>query len=87
MTNIYCYCLFDGRGIFHGVYSSATAVHRDAISLCNQSSIPVVVKNNGELTHPSVTLLRNIFKGHDDGEVIYAAGPHEARIIKTKLKE
>jgi len=87
MTNIYCYCLFDGRGIFHGVYSSATAVHRDAMSLCNQSSTSVVVHNNGEIARPSVTLLRNIFKGHVDIQVIYTAGVHEARIIKTKLKE
>ena len=43
MTNIYCYCLFDGNGNFQGVYSSTAAVHRDAMKLCNKGHSPVLM--------------------------------------------
>ena len=88
MTKIYCYCLFDGSGNFHGVYSSATAVHRDALKLCNKGMRKVVMESNGVHVPPSITTLRNTFKGVVDVQVIYSSGPgHTARIIKTKLKE
>ncbi len=87
MTNIYCYCLFDGRGSFHGVYSSVTAVHRDALKLCNKGASNVLMENNGALVAPSATLLRNTFKGMVDVQVVYRAGTHHARIVKTNLKE
>ncbi len=87
VTNIYCYCLFDGRGSFHGVYSSVTAVHRDAIKLCNKGTSKVVMENSGQLMPPSATLLRKTFKGVVDVQVIYRAGTHHARIVKTNLKE
>lgn len=87
MTNIYCYCLFDGNGNFQGVYSSATAVHRDAMKLCNKGHSPVLMEHNGEAVTASLTILRNILKGAVDVQVVYAGGPHKSRIIKTKLKE
>ena len=88
MTKIYCYCLFDGGGNFHGVYSSATAVHRDALKLCNKGRGNVVMEANGVHAPPSVTTLRNTFKGVVDVQVIYRDNQgHRARIIKTKLKE
>jgi|TARA_R110002051_G_C8472759_1_gene460308 hypothetical protein len=87
LTNIYCYCLFDGRGRFHGVYSSVHAVHRDAVKLCNQGAAKVIMEHNGQPQSPTPTLLRNTLKGAIDVQVIYAAGHHKVRIIKTNLKE
>ena len=88
MTNIYCYCLFDGRGNFKGVYSSVTAVHRDALKICNKGSAGVYMQLQGRGIAPSLTILRNTFKGSFDIQVVYSGGPGcEARIIKTKLKE
>ena len=88
MTKIYCYCLFDGRGVFHGVYSSVNAVHRDALKLCNKGSANVLMENGGQLIPPSVKTLRNTLKGAFDVRVVYTGGPlHKAQIIKTKLKE
>tara|TARA_R110002110_G_scaffold25837_3_gene95458 strand:+ start:279 stop:476 length:198 start_codon:yes stop_codon:yes gene_type:complete len=63
------------------------AVHRDAVKLCNQGAAKVVMEHNGQPRPPTPTLLRNTLKGAIDVQVIYAAGHHEARIIKTNLKE
>tara|TARA_R100000008_G_scaffold83680_1_gene69437 strand:- start:718 stop:963 length:246 start_codon:yes stop_codon:yes gene_type:complete len=81
--------LFDGRGNFHGVYSSTTAVHRDALKICNKGASQVVMQlDDGTQIAPSLTKLRNTLKGSFDVQVIYSGGgAHEARIIKTKLKE
>jgi hypothetical protein len=88
LTKIYCYCLFDGHGIFHGVYSSVNAVHRDALKLCNKGTGNVLMEKAGQLISPSVKILRNTLKGAFDVQVIYTAGhSHKAQIIKTKLKE
>ena len=88
MTNIYCYCLFDGHGNFHGVYSSVTAIHRDALKLCNKGTSDVVMELRGKKLTPSATLLRNTFKGVIDVQAVYLGGPgYGAKIIKTKLKE
>lgn len=88
MTKIYCYCLFDGRGNFHGVYSSVNAVHRDALKICNKGNENVLMEAHGAPLIPSVTVLRNAFKGAFDVQVIYSGGSlHKARIVKTKLKE
>ncbi len=88
MTNIYCYCLFDGRGNFHAVYSSVNAVHRDALKICNKGATKVSMNVKGERVAPSATTLRNLFKGAFDVQVLYSGGPgFEARIVKTKLKE
>jgi hypothetical protein len=88
LTKIYCYCLFDGRGNFHGVYSSVTAVHRDALKICNKGSGYVVMETTTGPTPPSATLLRNAFKGAFDVQILYSGGPgNQAKIIKTKLKE
>jgi hypothetical protein len=88
MTKIYCYCLFDGRGNFHGVYSSVHAVHRDALKLCNKGGGQILMELNSGYFPPSVTALRNVFKGAFDVQVEYASqAHHRAKIIKTKLKE
>ena len=88
MTKIYCYCLFDGQGNFHGVYSSVNAVHRDAIKLCNKGTNNVLMEQGPKRTPPSATALRNAFKGAFDVQIVYSGGIlHKARIIKTKLKE
>ena len=88
MTKIYIYCLFGGDGVFHGVYSSVNAVHRDAIKLCNKGGANVLMEIGGQLESPSTTKLRNMLKGAFDVQVRYF-GQHRplARIIKTKLKE
>ncbi len=89
MTKIYCYCLFDGQGNFHGVYSSVNAVHRDALKICNKGRGSVLMElSGGRVVAPSTTILRNTFKGSFDVQVVYSgAHPHKAKIIKTKLKE
>ena len=88
MTKIYCYCLFDGHGNFHGVYSSVTAIHRDALKLCNKGTSDVIMELRNQKLTPSVTLLRNTFKGVVDVQVVYSSGPgNGATIIKTNLKE
>jgi len=89
LTKIYCYCLFDGQGNFHGVYSSVNAVHRDALKICNKGTGNVLMEfSTGRRVTPSVTILRNTLKGAFDVQVIYSGGhTHKAKIIKTKLKE
>lgn len=88
VTNIYCYCLFDGRGIFRGVYSSVHAVHRDALKICNKGMQPVLMEGTSGPLAPSAKTLRNAFKGAFDVQVVYRGSPgHAAKIIKTKLKE
>ena len=87
MTKINIYCLYDQEQILHGVYSSLKAVHRDAIKLCNQGVAPVLVEHNKRRLEPSLTLLRNIFKGEVNAKVIYRSDNRRATILKTKLKE
>jgi len=87
MTKIYIYCLFDTTGEFVGVYSSLKAVHRDALKLSNRgySNVYMVADNN--TIKPSLTGLRNFFKGKCDTEVKYRTDCTLVRIYKTKLKE
>ena len=88
MTKIYIYCLFDGSDVFHGVYSSTQAVHRDAIKICNKNVGQPLMEVNGKLDSPSLTKLRNLFKGAYDVQVRYfGANRLGAKIVKTKLKE
>ena len=87
MTKIYTYCLFDHDNTFYGVYSSLKAVHRDAIKICNKSTSPVLMENGAQYDKPSLTSLRNRFKGRCDIVVRYRAGAHVAKILKTKLRE
>ena len=87
MTKINIYCLFEGTDLFHGVYSSLKAVHRDALKLCNKGTTQVYVKSSEGPKAVSLTLLRNMFKGELDVKIEYRAGPHSATIIKTKLRE
>ena len=87
MTKIYIYCLFDKEGNFKSVYSSIKAVHRDAMKLCNQGTSAVIVEVDGVSSSPSLTLLRNVFKGETDIKVKYLSDQNQATIIKTKLRE
>ena len=87
MTDINIYCLFEADGALHGVYSSIKAVHRDALRLCNKGVSGVYVKHSGAVQKPTLTLLRNIFKGEMDVKVKYLSGETQATILKTGLKE
>ena len=87
MTKIYIYCLFDRLDNFLGVYSSLKAIHRDAIKLCNRGNTSVVMMAEGQYRSPTLTHLRNIFKGKCDYGVHYLSDGAIARIYKTKLKE
>lgn len=87
MTKIYTYCLFDHSDVFYGVYSSLKAVHRDAIKICNQGHSGVLMEYKGVYETPSLTKLRNIFKGECDVVVRYVSDAVGAKILKTKLRE
>lgn len=87
MTKIYTYCLFDQDGAFHGVYSSLKAVHRDALKICNRGPASVIMEYNHQKSAPTLTALRNAFKGEIDVQIQYKSGRRAAKIIKTKLKE
>jgi len=86
MTKIYIYCLFDVDR-FMGVYSSLKAVHRDALKLSNRGFSNVYMLFEEDITRPSLTGLRNIFKGKCDVEVKYRTENTLVKIYKTKLKE
>ena len=87
MTKIYIYCLFDRWDVFYGVYSSLKAVHRDALKVANGGSSAVLMETDHGPLAPSLTLLRNTFKGRHDVWVKYRGGASSAKILKTKLKE
>ncbi len=87
MTKIYIYCLFDESGLFHGVYSSLKAVHRDALKIANKGALPVQMDTGTIATGATLTGLRNAFKGYCDVTIRYRGGIHYADITKTKLKE
>ena len=87
MTKIYIYCLFDEKDIFWGVYSSLKAIHRDALKIANKGQTPVFMETETGLKQPSLTELRNTFKGKCDIWVKYRSGASAAKIIKTRLKE
>ena len=87
MTKIYIYCLFDTMDRFRGVYSSLQAVHRDALKLSNRGFSSVYMIYQNEAIKPSLTALRNTFKGKCDIEVKYRTENTSIRIYKTKLKE
>ena len=86
MTKIYIYCLFD-MDTFIGVYSSLKAVHRDALRLANRSSSRVMMYIDGVPSEPSLTVLRNTFKGKCDLDIKYRTRSSLVRIYKTKIKE
>ena len=89
MTNIYIYCLFDSTKTesFKGVYSSIKAVHRDALKLANRGQTQVIMYFDGEATDPTVSNLRNTFKGKCELHVDYRTNRSVITIYKTKLKE
>ena len=85
MTKIYIYCLFDAIDSFMGVYSSLRAAHRDALKLSNKgtSSVYMVVDNCA--IKPSLTELRNHFRGKCDTEICYRTSSTLVRIYKMLL--
>jgi len=89
VTNIYIYCLFDTTRaeLFKGVYSSIKAVHRDALKLANRGQTQVIMFYEGKKTEPTVSNLRNTFKGKCDLHVDYRTNRSVVTIYKTKLKE
>ena len=87
MTKIYIYCLFDTLDNFMGVYSSIQAVHRDALRLSNRGHSKVYLVHENKAETPTLTKLRNIFKGKCDIDVKYKTDSTMIRIYKTKLKE
>ena len=87
MTKIYIYCLFDTMDAFMGVYSSIRAVHRDALRLANRGTSGVYLVHENDVVPPSLTTLRNVFKGKCDIDVKYRTSSTSIRIYKTKLKE
>ena len=87
MTNIYIYCVFEGDQVLHGVYSSIKAAHRDAVKLCNQGNSRVYIRHDGEGKIPTVTMLRNIFKGEMNIKIKYWSDAKSATILKTRLRE
>jgi len=87
VTNINIYCLFDKDGSLHGVYSSIKAVHRDALRLCNTGHSGVFLRQPDGAKKPTITLLRNIFKGEIDVKVTYVSDKSQVIILKTGLKE
>ena len=87
MTKIYTYCLFDHDDVFHGVYSSLKAVHRDALKICNRGVAPVIMEYHDIKQTPTFTALRNVLKGEIDVQLHYKSGSRTAKINKTKLKE
>ena len=72
---------------FVGVYSSLKAVHRDALKLANKGSSAVYMIYDDSAIKPSLTSLRNIFKGKCDIDVKYRTDKTSVMIYKTKLKE
>ena len=88
MTKIYIYCLFDSFDRFLGVYSSLKAVHRDALRHCNKGTTPIYFLQGKEgPAQPSLTSIRNFFKGKCDVVAEYRSDRHGAKIFKTKLQE
>lgn len=87
MTKINIYCLFEGDGSLHGVYSSLKAAHRDALKVCNRSNTRVLLEVETGYISASLGALRNIFQGEVDVKARYTSGKHSARIVKTKLRE
>ena len=75
MTNINIYCLFDGSNELYGVYSSIKGISA------------VYMKNADGVQKPSITLLRNIFKGEMDVKTQYVSDICTVTILKTGLKE
>jgi len=87
VTKINIYCLFEGDGNLHGVYSSLKAVHRDALKICNRAQARVLMENASGYSPATFEALRNLFQGETDVKARYTAGLYSAHIVKTKLKE
>ncbi len=87
MTKINIYCLFDTKQNFRGAYSSLQAVHRDAVALCNRGHSPVRVRVGSDYLEPTLTTVRNIFKGEINVVLSYVSDKGTVEVLKTKLIE
>ena len=87
MTKINIYCVFEGDGNLHGVYSSLKAAHRDALKICNREHGRVLLEAANGYTPATLPALKSLFQGEMDVKARYTAGKHSARIVKTRLKE
>jgi len=89
VTKIYIYCLFDTTKskAFRGVYSSIQAVHRDALKLANRGDSRVHMFCESQEIEPSLSSLRNTFKGRHDVTVTYRTNRSMVTVLKTKIKE
>jgi len=87
MTKIYIYCLFDRFDKFLGVYSSLKTVHRDALRYCNRGNSRVVLEADGRLHDASLVILRNLFKGKLNYEILYCNERQGVKVLKTNLTE
>lgn len=87
MTKINIYCLFGKNDVFHGVYSSLKAAHRDALKLCNKGGTNVFLEIGGTYVGATISNLRSIFNGEMDVKARYTSGEYTARLVKTKLRE
>jgi gluconate kinase len=72
---------------FLGVYSSLKAVHRDALRFSNRGLSDVYLFYDDQRIKPSLTMLRNVFKGKQNYEVKYKSSASSVRIYKTRLKD
>jgi len=72
---------------FIGVYSSLKTVHRDALKLSNRGSTGVYLFYDDKRVAPTLTALRNVFKGQCDYYVSYKSSGASIKIYKTKLKD
>ncbi len=87
MTKLNIYCLFDNDDSLHGVYSSIKSVHKDALKLCNSGHSGVFIRYDNKSVKPSITMLRNIFKGEIDVKVFYYSNKTKITILKTSIKD
>jgi len=89
VTKIYIYCLFDTtkQKAFKGVYSSIQAVHRDALRLANRGASRVHMFFENQEIEPTLSSLRNTFKGRHEVAVTYRTNRSMITVYKTKIKE
>lgn len=87
MTKINIYCLFDTKNDFRGVYSSLQSIHRDALALCNRGNKPVRLRVGSEYLDPTLTAVRNLFKGQTNIVLTYVSDGGSVEVLKTKLIE
>jgi hypothetical protein len=87
MTKIYIYSLFGRDDVFCGPYSSLKAAHRDALKIVNKGASAAYIETEDGYSSPTLSQVRNIFKGKCDIVISYRGEGGRAKIIKNQLKE